>query len=151
MKMQTLNLDWPEGQVFSHCPAGDELLEPQVWLCLVTIVLSVHTWLIGREVKRDNRRERNAEGSCKGKRKDRKKKQKEERKKGEREKTRTPCLPAETQTLVCSVLIHVTPVSAKHRSKHWDHISERNRQRLLTLWNLHFNRENQKIENELKK
>lgn len=38
--------------------------------------------------------------------------------KGEREKTRTPCLPAETQTLVCSVLIHVTPVSAKHRSKH---------------------------------
>lgn len=46
------------------------------------------------------------------------KKQKEERKKGEREKTRTPCLPAETQTLVCSVLIHVTPVSAKHRSKH---------------------------------
>lgn len=47
-----------------------------------------------------------------------KKKQKEERKEGEREKTRTPCLPAETQTLVCSVLIHVTPVSAKHRSKH---------------------------------
>ena len=83
---------------------GDELLEPQVWVCLVTIVLSVPTLLSEREMKRDNRRERKGEGYCKGKRTE---KEKEERKKGEREKTRTPCHPAETQTLVRSVLIHV--------------------------------------------